>query len=69
MCQLLTREPRYLVPSEMVHQHHANEDHQDAEALEGDDGGAQRFVLAGRARRVVLAVGAARPARQAVAGG
>lgn len=53
----------------MVDEHHADEDDQHAEALEGDHGQAEGVVLSRHAGRVVLAVAAALLAGQAVAGG
>lgn len=52
----------------MVHEHHADEDDEDAQALEGEHSQAQGAVLTGHAGRVVLTVGAALLAGQAVAG-
>lgn len=53
----------------MVDEHHADEDDQHAEALEGDHGHAEGAVLPRHAGGVVPAEGAALLARQAVAGG
>lgn len=53
----------------MVDEHHANEDNEHAEALEGKHGHAKSAVLSCHAGGVVLTVGAALLARQAVAGG
>lgn len=53
----------------MVDEHHANEDNQHAEAMEGEHGHAESAVLPRHAGGVVLTVGAALLARQAVAGG
>lgn len=53
----------------MVDEDHAEEDEQQAEALEGQDGQAERAVLPHHAGGVVLAVGAALLAGQAVIGG
>lgn len=58
-----------LIPAKVVHEHHANEDNQQAEALEGKHGQAKGAVLSCHAGSVVLAVGAALLAGQAVAGG
>lgn len=59
----------YLVPAEVVDEDHAEEDEQQAEALEGQDGQAEGAVLLRHAGGVVLAVGAAPLAGQAVVGG
>lgn len=58
----------HLVPAEVVDEDHADEDDQQAETLEGEHGQPQGAVLLGHAGGVVLAVGAALLARQAVAG-
>lgn len=58
----------YLIPAKVVDEHHANKDDQQAEALEGEHGHAKSAVLSGHTGGVVLAVGAALLARQAVAG-
>lgn len=57
-----------LIPAKVVDEYHADEDNQQAEALEGKHGQAQGAVLSRHAGSVVLAVGAALLARQAVAG-
>lgn len=53
----------------MVDEDHAEEDHQQAEALEGQDGQAESAVLLRHTGGVVLAVGAALLAGQAVVRG
>lgn len=58
-----------LIPAKVVDEHHADEDNQQAEALEGKHGQAKGAVLPCHAGSVVLAVGAALLAGQAVAGG
>lgn len=52
----------------MVDEDHANEDDQQAEALEGEDGHAESAVLLDHTGGVVLAVGAALLTRQAIVG-
>lgn len=56
----------HLVPSKVVDEDHADEDNQQAETLEGQHGQPQGAVLLGHAGGVVLAVGTALLARQAV---
>lgn len=58
----------YLVPAKVVDEYHANEDNQQAEALEGKHGQAEGAVLSCHTGGVVLAVGTALLAWQAVAG-
>ncbi len=58
----------YLIPAKVVDEYHANEDYEQAEALEGEHGHAKSAVLTCHTGGVVLAVGAALLARQAVAG-
>lgn len=53
----------------MVDEYHANEDYQQAEALEGEHGHAKSAVLSCHTGGVILAEGAALLAWQAVAGG
>lgn len=60
--------PSYLVPAKVVDEDHAEEDGEQAEALEGQDRQAEGAVLRRHAGGVVLAVGAALLAGQAVAG-
>lgn len=57
-----------LIPAKVVDEYHANEDDQQAEALEGKHGQAKGAVLSCHTGSVVLAVGAALLAGQAVAG-
>jgi len=59
----------HLVPAEVVHQHHAGEQQQHAQALEGEHGQAQGPVVPRQAGRVVLAEGAAVGAGHARTGG
>lgn len=68
MRDLLADPSSYLVPAKVVDEDHAEEDEQQAEALEGQDGQAESAVLLRHAGRVVLAVGAALLAGQAVVG-
>lgn len=58
----------HLVPPKVVDEHHADEDDQPTEALEGEHGHAEGAVLSRHAGGVVLAVGTALLAWQAVAG-
>lgn len=58
----------YLVPAKVVDEDHAEEDGEQAEALEGQNGQAEGAVLLRHAGGVVLAVGAALLTGQAVAG-
>lgn len=58
----------HLVPAEVVDEDHADEDDQQAETLEGQHGQPKDAILLGHAGGVVLAVGAALLARQAVPG-
>lgn len=66
---LLTgRRGSYLVPAEVVDEDHAEEDGEQAEALEGQNGQAESAILLRHTGGVVLAVGAALLAGQAVVG-
>lgn len=58
----------YLVPAKVVDEERAEEDGEQAEALEGQDSQAEGAVLLRHAGGVVLAVGAALLTRQAVVG-
>lgn len=58
----------YLVPAKVVDEDHAEEDGEQAEALEGQNSQAESAILLRHAGGVVLAVGAALLTRQAVAG-
>lgn len=59
----------HLVPAKVVDEDHAEEDDQQAEALEGQNSQAESAVLLRYTGGVVLAVGAALLAGQAVVGG
>lgn len=58
----------HLVPAKVVDEDHAEEDDQQAEALEGQNSQAESAVLLRHTGGVVLAVGAALLAGQAVVG-
>lgn len=57
----------YLIPAEMVDDHHADEDDEHAEALEGENSQTKNAVLSNHTGGVVFTVGAAFLTGQTVA--